>query len=70
VQSWVEKLLSQALSPGTARQAVGVLNEALMVTLAAQITTIPLIVANFRQLSLVTLLSNFLILPAQTGNRL
>jgi len=47
-----------------------VLNEALIVTLAAQITTIPLIVANFRQLSLVTLLSNFLILPAQTGNRL
>lgn len=67
LQSWFERLLSKALSLGTARQAVEVLNEAFIVTLAAQITTIPLIVANFRQLSLVTLLSNFLILPAQPG---
>ena len=65
LQSWFEKLLSRMLAAGTAKRAVGVLNEALIVTLAAQITTMPLIVANFRQLSLVTLLSNFAILPAQ-----
>ena len=67
LQSWFEKQLSKALSPGTAKQAIGVLNEALIVTLAAQITTMPIIVYNFRQLSLVTLLSNFAVLPAQPG---
>ncbi len=67
LQSWFERLLSSALPPGTARRAVELLNEALIVTLAAQITTLPIIVYNFRQLSLVTLLSNFLILSAQPG---
>lgn len=67
LQSWFERLLSSALSPGTARRAVEVLNEALIVTLAAQITTLPIIVYHFRRLSLVTLLSNFLILSAQPG---
>jgi len=46
LQSWFERLLSKALSPGTAKRAVEMLNEALIVTLAAQITTIPLIVHN------------------------
>jgi len=67
LQSWFERLLSKALSPGTAKRAIQILNEALIVSLAAQITTLPIIVYNFRQLSLVTLLSNFLVLPAQPG---
>ncbi len=67
LQSWFERLLSSALPPGTAKRVVEVLNEALIVTLAAQITTLPIIVYHFRQLSLVTLLSNFLILSAQPG---
>lgn len=67
LQSWFERLLSKALSPGTAKRAIQILNEALIVSLAAQITTLPIIVYHFRQLSLVTLLSNFLILPAQPG---
>jgi len=67
LQSWFERLLSKMLSPGTAKHAVELLNEALVITLAAQITTMPLIVYHFRQLSLVTLLSNFLVLPAQPG---
>ena len=36
-------------------------------TTAVQITTLPIIVYNFGQLSLITLLTNFLILPAQQG---
>ncbi len=36
LQRWFERLLAKALSPGTARQAVEVLNEALVVTVAAQ----------------------------------
>jgi competence protein ComEC len=67
LQDWFERLLSKALSPGTGKQAIQILNEALIVSLAAQITTLPIIVYNFRQLSLVTLLSNFLVLPAQPG---
>ncbi len=67
LQSWFERLLSKALSPGTAKRVVEVLNEALIVTLAATITTLPIIVYHFRRLSLVTLLSNFLILSAQPG---
>ncbi len=48
-----------------AEQIVGLLSDALIVTLAAQITTTPILVAKFQRLSLVTLLTNFLILPAQ-----
>ncbi len=70
LQSWFERLLSRVLSPGTAKRAVELLNEAFVVTLAATITVMPIIVYHFRQLSLVTLLSNFLVLPAQTGNTL
>ncbi|MFP4344052.1 MAG: ComEC/Rec2 family competence protein [Anaerolineales bacterium] len=48
-----------------AERIVGLLSDALIVTLAAQITTTPILVAKFQRLSLVTLLTNFLILPAQ-----
>lgn len=45
--------------------AMALLNELLIVTLAAQIITGPLIVYHFGRFSLVSLLSNLLILPAQ-----
>lgn len=48
-----------------ARMAVAMLNEALIVTLAAQVATIPIMVYYFHQVSVVGLLANFLILPAQ-----
>ncbi len=67
VQRWFECGLRKLLSEGAARKVVGLLNEALIVTLAAQITTLPIIVYNFHTLSLVTLLTNLLILPAQPG---
>ncbi len=59
-------LLRRFMSEDSANQVTGWLSEALIVTLAAQITTTPIIVANFHRLSLVTLLTNFLILPVQT----
>jgi competence protein ComEC len=67
VQSWFERGLRKLLSEGATRKAIGLFNEALIVTLAVQITTLPIIVYNFRTLSLVTLLANLLILPAQPG---
>jgi len=67
VQGWFERGLRKLLSEGATKKAIGLLNEALIVTLAVQITTLPIIVYNFRTLSLVTLLTNLLILPAQPG---
>ena len=61
-----ERALARFTSTERAQKAVGLISEALLVTLAAQITTAPLILAYFRRLSLVTLLTNFLILPAQS----
>jgi len=58
-------LLARLTSPEQAVRAVGWISEALLVTLAAQITTLPIIVYHFRRLSLVTLLTNLLILPVQ-----
>jgi len=62
-EQWLTRLFSNA----TARQIVGILNDAVLVTLAAQIATLPLLVYYFRQLSLVSLIANPLVLPAQTG---
>ncbi len=45
--------------------AADVLNEALLVTIAAQIITTPLIVYQFGRFSAVSLLTNFLIVPVQ-----
>jgi competence protein ComEC len=67
IQGWFERGLRKLLSEGATQKAIGLLNEALIVTLAAQITTLPIIVYNFHTLSLVTLLTNLLILPAQPG---
>jgi competence protein ComEC len=67
VQGWFERGLRKLLSEGATKTAIGLLNEALIVTLAAQITILPIIIYNFHTLSLVTLLTNLLILPAQPG---
>ncbi len=61
------RLLARALPEDRVRQAMGLLSDALLVTLAAQIATLPLTLYYFRRLSLVSLLTNFLILPAQPG---
>jgi competence protein ComEC len=60
-----ERLLRRITSERLARRTVSWFSEALLVTLSAQLTTLPLLMYHFRQLSLVTLLTNFLILPIQ-----
>jgi len=67
LERWITRLLAAFLREEMAQRVVAVINEALIVTLAAQITTLPIILYNFRQLSLITLLTNFLILSAQPG---
>lgn len=60
-----QRLLARWLNEDRTRLAMGLLNDALIVTLAAQVLTLPLIVYHFGRLSLISLLANFLILPAQ-----
>ncbi|MBI4786909.1 MAG: ComEC/Rec2 family competence protein [Chloroflexi bacterium] len=62
---WFEDRLARIVAVERARQIVGALGDSLIVTLAAQITTTPLIVFAFHRLSLVGLVTNLLALPAQ-----
>lgn len=61
------RLLSRFVQEERAQQAMGFLSDALLITLAAQVATLPLTLYTFRRLSLVSLLTNFLVLPAQPG---
>jgi competence protein ComEC len=63
----LEQVLARVVSAERAQKIVGLISEALIVTLAAQLTTTGIILHYFGRLSLVTLLTNFLILPAQTA---
>jgi competence protein ComEC len=59
--------LARLFNRDWARRAVDIVNDALLVTLAAQVTTLPLMMYYFRQVSTVALIVNPLVLPAQTG---
>jgi competence protein ComEC len=61
-----ERALTRVTSAERAQKIVGLVSEALIVTLAAQVTTLPIILSTFGRLSLLTLLTNFLILPVQS----
>ncbi len=69
VPSWQGWLVSRLdnLSWGVLSSGLKILGESIIVTLAAQIWVLPIILHNFRQFSLVSLLSNALIVPAQAG---
>ncbi len=60
-----ESLLQRVVSGDRARQIVGLLGDSFIVTLAAQVTSTPLIMFAFHRLSTIGLLTNLLILPAQ-----
>ncbi|MFZ1754573.1 MAG: ComEC/Rec2 family competence protein [Caldilineaceae bacterium] len=66
---WPGLALSGQLTGGLAAQGssllIGLLQDGLLVTLAANLTTLPLVVYYFGRLSLVSLLTNLLIAPAQ-----
>ncbi len=61
----MQGVLARRLTRERLRQVMGLLNDALIVTLAAQVLTLPIIVYHFGRLSLISLVTNFLILPAQ-----
>jgi competence protein ComEC len=65
IEGAFERLLARSLSQERTRRVMGILNDALIVTLAAQVTTLPVIVYYFGRVSLISLVTNFFILPAQ-----
>lgn len=64
-QTRVQNRLARRFSNATAEKLTDILATVLLVTLAAQLTTLPLILINFHNLSLVALFTNALVLPAQ-----
>ncbi len=67
LQNAAERGLARLFNGEAAKKIVGVLSDAVLVTLAAQIATLPILIVTFRQFSLLTLFVNALVLPAQTG---
>lgn len=63
---WFLSLLERGLPSSTANLIHTFLNEPLIISLAAQIATLPLIILYFGRLSLVSLPVNILIVPVQT----
>jgi competence protein ComEC len=60
-----ESLFARFTTSKRAKQIVGALGDSFIITLAAQITTTPLIVFAFHRFSLVGLLTNLIVLPVQ-----
>jgi competence protein ComEC len=65
LSAWFESQFARVFARDRAKQIVGALNDSFIVTLAAQITTTPLIVFAFQRFSFVGVFANFIILPAQ-----
>ncbi len=67
LSSRFRRLLERFLPPPSANALHSFLNEPLIVSIAAQITTLPLVILYFGRLSLVALPVNFLIVPVQSA---
>ena len=67
LQKTVEGWVARALPLERVKLMIDVASDALLVTLAAQLVTIPLIAYYFKQISLLSLIINTLVLPAQSG---
>ncbi len=62
---WFIRTLSRFIPPDKAEKLAGPVGEYFLLTLAAQLTTLPLMVYYFKRLSLTALIANPLVLPAQ-----
>lgn len=64
---WTRQRLARVADRKLTNQVMGVLSEAVLLTMAAQILTLPLMMGYFGQLSLISLVANAFILPLQPG---
>ena len=62
---FANKIISKILPPSTAERAASLFSEFVLLTLAAQITTIPIMAYHFKRISLISFIANPFILPAQ-----
>ena len=65
--AWVNNRIRLQFEREIAEKMMGIVTESILVTVAAQLLALPLIMVHFGELSLVSLLANALILPAQPG---
>ncbi len=65
LSDWVSAWLHSRLPTWAAGFASGLLADYVLITLAAQLFTLPLMIAHFQRLSLVALAANFVALPVQ-----
>jgi len=65
LQEWADKLMEKRLDEEQAHRISRPLSQFFLFTLAAQLTTLPIIAAHFGRISLSSLLANPLVLPAQ-----
>ena len=65
LETHLERFLEKYFSEKTAHQFTGPVSEYFLFTLAAQVTTLPVIALQFKRISLTSLLANPLVLPAQ-----
>ena len=65
LQAATEKFLGRYLPPSRAARLGGFLAEVVLLTFAAQLTTIPIMAYHFKQISLVSFIANPFILPVQ-----
>lgn len=64
-QSATERFLARYLPPSRAARLAGVLAALVLLTIAAQLTTLPIMAYHFQQISLISFIANPFILPAQ-----
>lgn len=66
LQAPVKKFVEACTPEKWVRRVIEAFTETVLVTLAAQLTTLPLILGSFKQLSLISLVTNALALPVQS----
>ena len=65
LETWLDALLQKRFPEETAHRLTGPVSEYFLFTLAAQVTTLPVIALQFKRLSLTSLAANPLVLPVQ-----
>jgi competence protein ComEC len=64
-QNWAVRVITRYTSPGTAQKVASPISEYFLLTLAAQLTTLPIMAYHFKRISLVSLIANPFVLPVQ-----
>ena len=64
-QNWALNIIRRYTSVGTAQKVAAPISEYFLLTLAAQLTTLPIMAYHFKRISLISLIANPFVLPVQ-----